>query len=330
MWSIPTYRFEFRPYQRQFQSPLKTSHGSWRVREGMILRFTDATGKISYGEIAPISWFGSETIEQAWFFCCQLPQEVTQEMIFAVPDSLPACQFGFESALAGIRDQGLGARDIEYNYLNFSGLLPAGKAALHVWRRLWDKGYRTFKWKIGVDLIAEELEVFQRLMRLPISAKLRLDANGGLSYNQASLWLQMCDRLKENTTSVEVEYLEQPLAVEEFEAMLELSRCYRTAIALDESVATLKQLQECYHKGWRSIFIIKPAIAGFPSHLRQFCHKYQIDAVFSSVFETEIGKTAALRLATELSSLNRAIGFGVDHLFAQEDSQWLQRLWDIC
>ncbi|OKH29303.1 o-succinylbenzoate synthase [Chroogloeocystis siderophila] len=317
---IATYQLEFRRYQRQFQSPLHTSHGIWKVREGIILRFTDATGKVDYGEIAPISWFGSETIEQAWAFCCQLPPKVTQEMIDSIPDTLPACQFGFESVLEEVGD---GKPSLTY-----SGLLPAGEAALGAWEKLWEKGYRTFKWKIGVGAIAEELKIFAKLMQLPVSAKLRLDANGGLSYDQAQLWLQTCDRFAENPAgTVEVEYLEQPLAVEEFAAMLELSRCYSCAIALDESVATLKQLQECYHKGWRGIFIIKPAIAGFPSRLRQFCREYQIDAVFSSVFETEIGKSAALKLARELSSPNRTVGFGVDHLLAPEDSQWLERLW---
>lgn len=318
---IPTYQFEFRDYQRQFQSPLKTSHGDWKVRTGIIIRLTDKVGKVSYGEIAPISWFGSETIEQAKAVCCQLPQELTQKIISTIPDLFPACQFGFESALEEVRDK--------EPDLKSSGLLPAGNAALHTWQRLWEKGYRTFKWKIGVEAIAEELEVFKQLVRIPVSAKLRLDANGGLSYSQANLWLQTCDRLKEDPTiSVEIEYLEQPLAVTEFAAMLELSRSYKSAIALDESVATLQQLQECYQQGWRGIFIIKPAIAGFPSRLRQFCHKYQIDTVFSSVFETEIGMLAALRLATELSSPHRAIGFGVDHLLQEQDSHWLENLWN--
>ncbi|PIG92484.1 o-succinylbenzoate synthase [Gloeocapsopsis sp. IPPAS B-1203] len=318
---ILTYQFEFRDYQRQFQSPLKTNYGSWKVREGIILRFTNKIGKVSYGEIAPISWFGSETIEQAKAFCDQLPRELTQEVIFSIPDTLPACQFGFESALEEVSDR--------EQHLECSALLPAGEAALETWQKLWSEGYRTFKWKIGVEAIAAELEVFKQLVRIPVSAKLRLDANGGLSYSQANLWLQTCDRLKEDPTiSIEIEYLEQPLAVTEFAAMLELSHSYKSTIALDESVATLQQLQQCYQQGWRGIFIIKPAIAGFPSRLRQFCQRYQIDTVFSSVFETQIGKSVALKLATELSSPHRAIGFGVDHLLQEQDSHWLENLWN--
>ena len=101
------YQFEFHPYSRPFKRPLQTNHGSWKVREGIILSLSDETG-ISYGEIAPISWFGSETLAQAVDFCRQLPSEITEEMIFSIPDQLPACQFGFESAWEGGRRQGDG------------------------------------------------------------------------------------------------------------------------------------------------------------------------------------------------------------------------------
>ncbi|KAB8319941.1 o-succinylbenzoate synthase [Tolypothrix campylonemoides VB511288] len=338
------YRFEFRPYQQRFLKPLNTSHGTWDVREGIILRLTDKTGKIGWGEIAPISWFGSETLEEALEFCHELPEEITQETIFSIRDELPACQFGFESAAWGLGtgdwglgtgdwglgtgDWGLGTGDNSQSLipnpqsLTYSGLLPAGEAALQIWQKLWKEGYRTFKWKIGVYPIVQELEIFERLTQtLPASAKLRLDANGGLSYEEANLWLRTCDNIKADyELSLEIEFIEQPLSVAQFEAMLELSYCYQTAIALDESVATLNQLARCFKQGWRRIFVIKPGIVGSPSRLRQFCQQHKIDAVFSSVFETVIGRQAALQLAAELSQGNRAVGFGVNHWFAQEET----------
>jgi o-succinylbenzoate synthase len=315
------YKFKFRPYQRKFERSLTTSHGSWDIRKGIILRLTDETGKVGWGEIAPISWFGSETLEQALDFCRQLSTEITDAMIFSIPDELPACQFGFESARGEVGEQGAGSREQGETYLTYSALLPGGKAALEQWETLWKQGYRTFKWKIGVDAIAQELEIFKLLVhRLPASAKLRLDANCGLSYEEANVWLETCDRLQAN-----IEFIEQPLPVEQFHQMCELSVCYATAIALDESVATLNQLTTCYAKGWREIFVIKPGIVGSPSRLRQFCQQHEIDAVFSSVFETAIGRQAALQLAAALSRQNRAVGFGVNHFFAQEET-WLQNL----
>ncbi|MBE9005074.1 o-succinylbenzoate synthase [Fortiea sp. LEGE XX443] len=316
------YQFEFRPYQRRFVQPLTTHHGVWDIRKGIILRLVDEAGKVGWGEIAPISWFGSETLEQALDFCRQLPTEITKEIIFSIPDCLPACQFGFESALVGVGSWG----DISTS--SISGLLSAGEAALQQWPTLWEEGYRTFKWKIGVDAIAKELAIFDTLSySLPASGKLRLDANGGLSYEEAKLWLWTCDNIQ-GEVPVDIEFMEQPLPVAELSGMLELSRCYSTAIALDESVATLHQLITCYQQGWRKIFVIKPGIVGSPLQLRQFCQQHEIDAVFSSVFETFIGRQAALNLTAELSRKNRAVGFGVDHFFAQADATNPQSLWN--
>jgi O-succinylbenzoate synthase len=212
-------------------------------------------------------------------------------------------------------------------YAQLSALLPAGKAALNQWESLWQQGYRTFKWKIGVDVVANELKIFESLIHtLPAGCKLRLDANGGLSYEEANLWLWTCDNFKGNGKQTpEIEFIEQPLPVEQFQGMLELSMCYGTAIALDESIATLRQLTACYQQGWREIFVIKPGIIGSPSRLRKFCQENKIDAVFSSVFESAIGRVAALKLAAELSLNNRAVGFGIDHFFEQEDT-WLLSL----
>ncbi|WP_445630609.1 o-succinylbenzoate synthase [Nostoc sp. DSM 114167] len=325
------YRFEFRSYQRRFLRSLTTNHGKWDIREGIILRLTDESGKVGWGEIAPISWFGSETLEEALDFCRQLPEEITDEIILSIPDELPACQFGFESAWEWESElfSMPNAPCPMPHAQSFSALLPSGKAALNQWETLWQQGYRTFKWKIGVDAIADELKIFESLIHtLPAFTKLRLDANGGLSYEEANLWLRTCDNLKANPElPLEIEFIEQPLPVEQFQQMLELSTSYETAIALDESVATLGQLAACYQQGWRGIFVIKPGIAGSPSRLRKFCQQHQIDTVFSSVFETAIARLAALKLAAELSPNNRAIGFGIDHFFEQEET-WFQTLWN--
>ncbi|HEY9692146.1 MAG TPA: o-succinylbenzoate synthase [Oculatellaceae cyanobacterium] len=339
------YKFSFRPYKRKFKRALQTNHGTWDIREGIIIKLIDKNGIIAFGEIAPLPWFGSESFESALNFCYQLGAEVSIETINSIPNYLPACQFAFEYAwkiletsknyppqsplvkvgsnkfcsLPLIRG-GLGRGNTSSKYLNYSGLLPAGIEALELWQPLLHQGYSTFKWKIGVAPIEDEIKIFNQLIELlPTEVKLRLDANGGLSFESAKVWLEECDRTI-------VEFIEQPLPVDQFDAMLELSNQYTTPIALDESVATIDQLEAHYTKGWRGIFVIKPAIAGSPRSLRQFCQTYQIDAVFSSVFETSIGRQAALNLASELSNPNRAVGFGINHWF-NEDEDWLEQLW---
>jgi len=325
------YQFQFKPYRRLFKFPLKTYHGSWKERLGILLRLTDERGNQSWGEIAPLSWFGSESFQEAMAFCQQLSSHITTDIILTIPDTLPACQFGFESAFSG-QNQG---KNNDIDYLKFSGLLPTGKQVLDSWKNLYDQGYRTLKWKIGVQSLKEELSLFQQFIdqmnqtlsidfdHFPIL--LRLDANGGLNDEMAEKWLEACDSLNLNTANlVRIEFIEQPLSIHQFDAMLELSQQYSTLIALDESVASLQKLQDYYQQGWSGIFVIKPAIIGSPRKLRQLCKTNSLDLVFSSAFESLIGQTAALKLAAELSQKNRAVGFGVQHWFAEDATTWLE------
>jgi O-succinylbenzoate synthase len=317
------YKFSYRPYQRHFRQPLVTHHQTWTIREGIILCLADSQGNKGWGEVAPIPWFGCETLTQALAFCQQLGETITEADICTIPDSLPACQFGFESALQWLSSSTMEisnkqiSKEIKYCYL-----LPTGKQALHVWENIYKLGLSdTFKWKIGVNSLGTEIEIFKQLtQRLPSAVKLRLDANGGLNVAQARQWLTITDKM---TT---IEFLEQPLPCSQLEMMLQLSQEYQTPLALDESVANLAQLEKCYQQGWRNIFIIKAAIAGSPHRLREFIRKKSLNVVFSSVFETQIGQKAALDLAQELSSPNYALGFGIDHWFKEDDRQWLTNL----
>ncbi len=298
--TIP-YQLAITPYEKPFRQPLKTSYGEWKTRQGIIISLQDTAGNISYGEIAPLPQFGSETLEQALSFCSQFSQ-ITETEIYEIPEQFPACQFAFESAL-----ERFSRTPIYQENLQLSCLLPAGKQALETWQSGWKQGQKTFKWKIGV--FSQEDSWFEQLInQLPDDCQLRLDANGGLTFSQAEQWLQLAD------ASGKVELIEQPLPPNQFQQMQELTVKYQTPIALDESVGTLRQLENCYQQGWRDIFVIKCAIAGSPRYLRQLCQHYKLDLIFSSVMETDVAREAALQLATELSS-HRALGFGVNHWF---------------
>jgi o-succinylbenzoate synthase len=302
-----TYKLHLKPYRRRFQKPLKTSHGLWSVREGLLVGLQQEN-TIGWGEVAPLPWFGTETLECAIAFCNRLPTSLAQSNIFEIPDTFPACQFGLGSAWDALTHP-KPRSDCEPQ--DSSGLLPAGEQACSSWSSLWQKGYRTFKWKIGVMELERELQIFQALVAgLPEGTNLRLDANGGLTLVKAQRWLENCDR----TTRINLEYLEQPLPSDQFDAMHQLSREYQTPLALDESVTTLPQLTQYHAKGWQGIMVIKPAIAGYPQNLRAFLQSHLVDAVFSSVFETEVGRSAALKLAQDCGN-RRAVGFGVKQWF---------------
>jgi O-succinylbenzoate synthase len=326
------YQFKFFPYQRKFKIPLETHHGPWSVREGIILKLIKNEQQIGWGEIAPLPWFGSETLEQALNFCQSIYSSLDNEFIEQISDNLPACQFGFESALKNLSAK-KPVLPIELSPHQYSYLLPTGKKALDYFPKiskddqkiLGDGEILTYKWKIGVESFTKEIAIFEQLIeRFPLNSRLRLDANGGLNLEEAKRWLSFTDQIRQ------IEFIEQPLPPEQFSELLTLSQNFKTAIALDESVSNLKQLKECYELGWRGIYVIKAAIMGSPRQLESWFQNKAIDAVFSSAFETSIGQQAVLTLAQELNNCDRkaalrdrALGFGVNQWFEDADPIFL-------
>lgn len=299
-------KFQFDVYQRHFKQPLRTNHGIWRVREGIIISLIDEAGIESKGEIAPLPWFGSETLSEALQFCQQLGETISPKEIAEIPDRLPCCQFALESAWLNLTEtkSDLGD-DLDYCYL-----LPAGESALTAWQEIYQThSATTFKWKIGVFPLTTEIEILKQLTAMfPPEVKLRLDANGGLNLMQARHLLSVTDTLQA------IAFVEQPLPPQNFADILQLSREHTTPLALDESVASFSQLQEAYRQGWQEVYVIKAAIMGFPGRLERFCRDRELDVVFSSVFETEVGRDAVLNLARKLNHPH-AVGFGVQHYF---------------
>jgi len=314
------YFWQFRVYQRPLLHPLQTHHGLWQIREGIIIRLEAEDGRIGWGEIAPLPEFGSETLSAAILFCQSLENPLSINSIFYIPEQFPACQFAFESAL---EDLSIENKSRELEPKNYSYLLPTGAAVFPCLDDILATNQtNTYKWKIAVNSLKQELNLFEKLItRLPREIKLRLDANGGLSITDSRIWLKIADESKI------IEFIEQPLPPSQLAEMLQLSQDFTTGIALDESVANLRQIEECYQQGWRGIFVIKPAITGSIQGLRNLWGKYPLDLVFSSVLETNIGRKSALRLAQEYPRKERALGFGVQQWFNNSDPDWLEKLW---
>lgn len=350
------YRFDYRPYRRQFLQPLRTHHGLWETRQGILLRLS-AGARVGYGEIAPLPQFGSETQTAALSFCRRLGSTVSVAQLAAIPASLPACRFALESARWELqqgtvlnkrtlvsplgkgapsppspgargsgrslgrgpgkgRESGRSSRSEageirqpvipDFPPADCCALLPSGAAALDQWQGPWANGHRSFKWKIGVQSLEQELAWGQELRsQLPPAAQLRLDANGGLSLAAAHTWLTWCDQ-------VEIEFLEQPLPPDEPEQLRQLSQQYRTPIALDESVSSLADLEQWQQWDWTGVYVVKPAIAGSPGALLDWYHRHQPRLVLSTVFETPIGRGDIRRLAAGLygGSPPLALGWG--------------------
>ncbi len=292
------------PYRRTFRKPLRTAHGQWSVRQGFILR-VEADGGVGFGEIAPIPEFGTETLAEAAIFLGGLVRDPDQ----AVPVELPCCAFGMSAALAMARGSREGESARSYSV---AGLLPAGRAALEVVAEKAALGYRTFKWKVGVEPLASELECLRELvLHLPEGGRLRLDANQGLDAGSIGRWLEVLAAFRE-----QVEYLEQPLPVGQEASMAEWMARSGVPIALDESLNGRRGAR--WLQAWSGPLVVKPALMGDCTQLLGALRPVAARVVLSSVFETSVGLANALSLADQLPANGRAIGF--DTLDCFDDS----------
>lgn len=193
--------------------------------------------------------------------------------------------------------------------MSVSKLLPAGSAAISELKNGIKQGFATFKWKIGSD--QGEFEIFQELLGISGKVKFRLDANAGLHLDLAKKWLRLCE-------DKPVEFIEQPLAVSEFEQMRYLSKEFKTPIALDESVARLCDLKSTESKGWQGLYVVKPFRLG---NLKDFLTWRELGdkkIVYSSALETIFGTDVALKIAATDNNNDFALGFGVSHFFESD------------
>jgi O-succinylbenzoate synthase len=304
------YRIAYRPYRRALQLPLRTAHGAWTDREGVLVRLESEDGHIGYGEAAPIPWFGTETMAEILAALAELGADATDDELAAVPARLGCLRF----ALAAARNVTPPTGSATPNRLPVAALLPAGRAALEVLPQRLEAGYLAAKWKVGVARAEEELPVLDDLLGLlPPYAKLRLDANGAWDRRTAQKWLARCAERP-------VEFVEQPVAPEAADTLRGLAVDFPVTLALDESVTGLAAAQEWQASGWRGVFVIKPALAGPLTELVGWAEKTKPDLVFSSAIETALARSQWLRAVFARGLTKRALGVGLGPVFG--DRRW--------
>ncbi|MSU70197.1 MAG: o-succinylbenzoate synthase [Opitutaceae bacterium] len=313
-----TYRLQFRRYALPFRAPVRTAHGVWATREGLLVRLEDESGGVGYGESAPVPGFGTETAEQDTTVLRGLGDRVDEARLAAVPVALDCVRNALRAATRTRRVkgptpvQGHGGHD-RARYLPVAALLPAGRPALAEVGPKADAGFRVFKWKVGVGEAADEMVLLDDLCAaLPGGAKLRLDANGAWDRRRAELWLKHCAERP-------VEFVEQPVAPAARGAedlLLGLAADYPTPIALDESLTGDAGIGRWLEAGWPGVFVVKPSLLGDVPGILARLAQARAPVVFSSALETAVGAQAALWTAFGWTGESRALGFGVGPLFA--------------
>lgn len=310
-----TYQFRYQVYRRTLRIPLRTAHGLWTEREGILVRLEGEAGRVGFGEIAPVPGFGTETLAEAEAVCRGLGDRVDEKSLAAVPAQFGCVRFALAAAQAEIACGEGATSAVQLPRVPVTALLPAGRAALALLPARLEEGFLSFKWKVGVGDAADEMALLDDVLaRLPAYAKLRVDANGAWNRRQAGKWLARCAERP-------VEFVEQPVAPADKSALLGLAEDFPVKLALDESVTRLDEARRWQAEGWPGIFVLKPALAGPLEDMAAWVEASGADVVLSSALESALGRAAILRFALRRPALTkRALGFGLGEVFGER--QW--------
>lgn len=338
-------------YQRVFRRPLQTARGVWSIREGFLLcveqdgqvGYGEVAPLPEFGSetVAEAGDFLRQLAREpqlevpARLPCCAFGfSAALQEIECArdytgVPTSAGSATQGVAERgarfdrLAGsvaqlesasrVRDNSGVEPSHAYAQRKYavSALLPAGAAA---GRHAIDKiaaGYRSLKWKIGVEPIGVEIALARSLIELlPAGVSVKFDANASLMTSELEQWLTLLGQFPE-----QVEYLEQPLPVGQEAAMADYMRDSGVPIALDESLNGAGGSRWLEPGAWTGPLVIKAALMGNVAELAAKLELVAPQVVLSSVFETGIGLENCLHLADALPQITRSIGFDTVNAF---------------
>jgi o-succinylbenzoate synthase len=160
---------------------------------------------------------------------------------------------------------------------------------------------------------ADDLARILEVKNLYPNAKLRLDANGGFTVEQA---LELIVELEKN--SIALEYFEQPVATiaELAELRIEIEKAgHNVIIAADESVRRASDPLAVELAGAADLLVLKSAPLGGIHSALEIAKSSQLEICASSAMQSSIGLAAELHFAACLPELNYDAGLGTGFLF---------------
>jgi O-succinylbenzoate synthase len=296
-------RFDFRSYRRPFARPLKAAWGTWKIREGFFVRIENGlSGETGFGEVAPLSPFGTESLKQAAQFLASVPAEVDSHgVVSLLAEAPPACAFGLATALNSLHEDANPVPAVA------SAALLAPEQPIGPLR---DTGYRCFKLKLGMEDKDREWRWIQDcILQLQPEERLRLDPNRGWRDDSWDFW-----KPRLNGISQYIDFIEEPFPFDRMPMARVLREAAHSPIpfALDESLDP-HTLPQWIQRDWPGHYVIKPSLLGDPDRWLPLLKGIENRVVLSSAFETGIGLSALIRLAGAFTG--REHGFGTGEFF---------------
>ncbi len=283
--------FKKKSYSFQFSTKVENSKTTYLTKLGWIIKLTSNDKKIGFGEVSPLL---EEDLKKCAKQLNMIPENVE---VLKLSEQIhifhPCIQSAINSALAEINGKIIFKENYTFDEIDKTAILLNSRnliSELNEIKKIQSNIGKsvTIKWKVALrDNHEEEANLEEILSQIGNNIKLRIDANGSWGRKIANRW---ADILKDNKN---IDWLEQPLCVDDIEGMKELNK--KIPIALDESLLKFPTLIDEW-KGWQ---IRRPSQENNPVKLLRELENKKALISISTSFETGIGK----RWLYHLSSL---------------------------
>lgn len=319
--------------------PLVSARGSWSRRRLLHLKIVGPDGVEGEGEASPLPGYSLDdfsdveralaAVELSGLLEERSVDSIAAGVAQAIPARLPAARHGLECALMDRRARLAGeplwrmlrrwidgnessvvAPEQAHPALPLCAILPAEpELALQRATTLMASGVKTFKVKLGPDVLRTNQRQTLRRLRARFGAELvlRLDANASLE--PASL-LATLRELEE----LQPELIEEPSA----ETTPELAGISPCPLALDESLAPLstdQRVRRVRAARWGAVVLKPTALGGLAAcaSLAREARRVGVDAIVSHALEGPLGWLSCAHLAWALGGRRAAGLFPMQH-----------------
>lgn len=322
--------YQFYPYHLKLREPFQTALGIICDRDGFIIKIGDRQGLVGYGEAAPLDGLGMEPLGMTRECLANAQRSLANRQISSLNDienllseyePYPAARHGLEQALIDLyaKQQGLTLPQLIIKHFGGTIHLPKVNAVIGAIapqlatikaQGQIQAGYRCLKIKVGTgDFAADWQRVAAVRSQVDNDIQIRIDANQAWTETAAIANLN-------KLAPLDIEYVEQPVPFDDLEAMARLRRSQPIAIAADESVNRLAQLQQIIKWQAADIVILKPMVLGgiLTTHrAAMIALDAGLDVVITTTLDGAIACQGAMDLASTLP-ITRACGLSTLHL----------------
>lgn len=178
-------------------------------------------------------------------------------------------------------------------------------------KRVLNKGYQHIKYKMisGTD---ELNRILQLEDLIPENVSIRIDPNQSWSYEETLVAIKAFEQ-----SNLNVEFIEQPVKVLDYESMQKISLKTTIPIIADESVFSLEDAKNVIEHGYGTAINIKLIKCGGPLEaveIANFAKRHDVDCLFGCTTEANVALTAAAYLSAGLSNVKYIDLDGLDYI----------------